>query len=174
MSGVNLRIVRPADLDTFDEAFQTPDGAGEFQWFGFFNSRDLRAELDTRLLLGGEANMLSVERAGVLVGRVEWLARYWGRRDTSRCWEIAVGILPEFRRQGIGTAAQSLLVTYLFDNTPVQRIQATTDPGNVAEIRCLEKLGFTLEGRVRAAQWRQGAWRDQLLYSRVRNQDRSG
>ena len=31
------------------------------------------------------------------------------------------------------------------------------------------KAGFTLEGVIRAAEWRAGAWRDGLLYSRLRH-----
>lgn len=50
------------------------------------------------------------------------------------------------------------------------RVQVTTDPENKAELACIHKLGFTLEGRVRQGQWREGAWHDQLLFSLLRNE----
>jgi aminoglycoside 6'-N-acetyltransferase len=126
-------------------------------------------------MLAGSDNMLSVVADNELAGRVEWLERRWGRRDTSLCWEIAVGILPEWRGRGVGTYAQRELVRYLFTHTRVERIQATTDPQNTAEVRCLEKIGFTLEGVVRRAQWRGGCWHDQLLFSILREEfDLSG
>jgi aminoglycoside 6'-N-acetyltransferase len=165
---VRLRPVLESDLDAFDRAFGSAAGAGEHQWFGFTPSVRLRAALQERALLGGADNMLSVTVGADLVGRVEWLARRWGRPDTSSCWEIAIGILPEARGRGYGTAAQRLLVGYLFEHTRVERIQATTDPTNIAERTCLDRVGFRLEGTVRRAQWRQGRWHDQLLYSILR------
>lgn len=174
VSHAELRPVVEADLDAFDRAFQSKDGASEYQWFGFTPTHGLREALRTRGLLAGADNMLSVVVDGELAGRVEWLERRWGRRDTSLCWEIAVGILPEWRGRGVGTAAQRELVRYLFTHTRVERLQATTDPENKPEIRCLEKIGFTREGVVRRAQWRGGRWHDQLLYSILREEFGSG
>jgi RimJ/RimL family protein N-acetyltransferase len=54
------------------------------------------------------------------------------------------------------------------------RIQATTDPANRPEVRCLEKLGFTVEGVVRRAQWRGGRWHDQVLLSVLRDEFERG
>jgi RimJ/RimL family protein N-acetyltransferase len=167
---VLLRPVDEADLDIFEAAFQSEAGASEFQWFGFTPTHALREAFSTRGLLGGPDNMLSVVADDQLAGRVEWLERRWGRRDTSSCWEIAVGLLPESRGQGIGTTAQRQLVDYLFTHTRVERIQATTDPANLAELRCLDKIGFAAEGVVRRAQWRGGQWHDQVLLSLLRGE----
>jgi ribosomal-protein-alanine N-acetyltransferase len=38
----------------------------------------------------------------------------------------------------------------------------------IPEQRALEKAGFTLEGVIRAAEFRAGQWRDGYLYSRLR------
>lgn len=167
---VELRPVLESDLDVFEAAFQSEAGASEYQWFGFTPTHGLREALRSRGLLAGPDNMLSAWAGGDLVGRVEWLERRWGRRDTSLCWEIAVGILPAARGKGIGTRAQHELVAYLFAHTRVERIQATTDPENIAELKCLKKLGFVQEGVVRRAQWRGGRWHDQLLFSLLRNE----
>lgn len=167
---VVLRPVQIGDLDEFDAAFDNADGASEFQWFGFTSSLVLRDAFAARGLLGGDNNMLSVVVSGDLAGRVEWLARRWGRPETSLCWEIAIGLFPWFRGRGNGTVAQRALVDYLFAHTRVERLQATTDPANLAERRCLEKCGFQLEGVVRRAQWRLGSWHDQLLFSLLRTE----
>ena len=167
---LELRPVLESDLDVFDAAFQSELGASEYQWFGFTPTHGLREALRSRGLLAGPENMLAVVADGELVGRVEWLERRWGRRDTSLCWEIAAGILPGVRGKGIGTRAQRELVSYLFTHTRVERIQATTDPENVAELRCLTKLGFVREGVVRRAQWRGGRWHDQVLFSLLRDE----
>ncbi len=167
---VILRKVSASDLDEFDEAFQSRSGAGDYQWFGFWNSSGSRLALSERQLLGGDANMLAVTIDGTLVGRVEWIRKTWGRADTSVCWEIAIGLFSKWRGRGIGTQAQRQLTDYLFTHFPVHRIQATTDASNLAEQRCLEKIGFTLEGTIRDAQWRDGTWHDQRLYSTLRHE----
>ena len=143
---MQLRPVIESDLDTFDAEFAGEAGASQYQWFGFTSSHGLREALRSRGLLGGADNMLAVQVDGELAGRVEWLERRWGRRDTSLCWEIAVGIRPGFRGRGLGTRAQRELVTYLFTHTRVERIQATTDPENAAELKCLQNIGFVQEG----------------------------
>jgi hypothetical protein len=53
-----------------------------------------------------------------------------------------------------------------------KRVQAFTDVENVAERRALENVGFVQEGVLRSAQWRQGSWHDQILYSIVRDRER--
>ncbi len=51
----------------------------------------------------------------------------------------------------------------------MQRIQAATHPENLAEQKALEKAGFTLEGVIRACEFRAGKYRDGYLYSRLRD-----
>jgi hypothetical protein len=48
--------------------------------------------------------------------------------------------------RGYGSAAQRLLVRYLFAHTQVNRVDAITDITNVGEQRALEKAGFTRAG----------------------------
>jgi ribosomal-protein-alanine N-acetyltransferase len=84
-------------------------------------------------------------------------------------WEIGIALLPEYRGRGIGWRAQAVLTTYLFEHTPVQRIQAATHPENLAEQKALEKAGFRLEGVIRGCEFRAGKLRDGFLYSRLRD-----
>jgi RimJ/RimL family protein N-acetyltransferase len=82
---------------------------------------------------------------------------------------------PEARGRGAGTAAQRLLVRYLFAHTQVARVEAATEVENIAERRALEKAGFTREGVMRGYSFRDGHWRDMVLYSVLRGEaDASG
>ena len=99
-------------------------------------------------------------------GLVSYRRRHYGAQ--AFCWEIGIALLPEWRGQGIGWRAQAIFCSYLFENTPVQRIEAATHAENTAEQRSLEKAGFTLEGVIRAAEYRAGQWRDGYLYSLLR------
>ena len=50
----------------------------------------------------------------------------------------------------------------------MHRIEGITEAENLAEQRVLEKAGFTREGVMRGVFWRDGAWRDGVLYSLLR------
>jgi RimJ/RimL family protein N-acetyltransferase len=78
-------------------------------------------------------------------------------------------IVPEFRGQGYGTAAQRLLTGYLLATTTAHRVEAGTDVENLAEQRALEKAGFTRDGIRRGSQFRGGTRRDMAIYGRLRD-----
>ena len=52
--------------------------------------------------------------------------------------------------------------------TPAHRIWAGTEADNVAEQRSLENCGFRREGVLRGAQFRDGDWRDAVVYGVLR------
>jgi RimJ/RimL family protein N-acetyltransferase len=86
----------------------------------------------------------------------------------SNAFNIGIRILPAHQGQGHGTNAQMALAAYLLATYPVNRIEASTDVTNAAEQRSLEKAGFIREGILRGAQWRDGGWKDMVLFSRLR------
>lgn len=59
-------------------------------------------------------------------------------------------------------------VSYLFDTTTANRLQAGTELDNVAEQRSLERVGFRREGIQRGLYFRAGAWRDRVMYGLLR------
>jgi RimJ/RimL family protein N-acetyltransferase len=85
---------------------------------------------------------------------------------------MGIALLPEARGRGYGTQAHRLLTRYLFAHTTVHRIEAATEAANLAEQRVLEKAGFTREGVMRGVFWRDGAWRDGVMYSLLRTDQR--
>ena len=102
------------------------------------------------------------------IGIVTWIQIPYGPNQRSLAWNIGITILPEFRRRGFGAAAQRCLADKLFMTSDANRIVADTDIANIAEQRSLERAGFSREGVARGAQWRQGAWHDRVMYSRLR------
>ena len=57
---------------------------------------------------------------------------------------------------------------HLFRFTTVHRLEAGTDADNIAEQKALERIGFTREGVLRQVAFRDGAWRDALIYGLLR------
>jgi len=63
-------------------------------------------------------------------------------------------------------------VEYLFSTTTAHRIQAGTEVENIAERGALERVGFQLEGIQRGSGFRDGHWRDGVIYSILRTDSR--
>ena len=85
--------------------------------------------------------------------------------------EIGFGI-PQASAQGKGYAKEAvrLMVDYLFAGYPVERIMAFTDQENIPAQQVIEKNGFQQEGRLRWSMFRDGQWRDILVYGILRRE----
>jgi RimJ/RimL family protein N-acetyltransferase len=120
-----------------------------------------------------ESGMLVVEKvdgsSAAPIGSVSWHPVQHGPTVACRALNIGISLFPAHRGQGHGTTAQRQLAEYLFATRLIERLEAGTDVDNVAEQRALERAGFTREGVLRHAQFRQGEWRDVIIYSRLRN-----
>lgn len=68
------------------------------------------------------------------------------------------------------TDAAATLIGYGFDHLNLHRITAAIGPDNHASIHVVTRLGFTPEGRLRDHVFTNGAWRDSLLYSLLRQE----
>lgn len=70
--------------------------------------------------------------------------------------------------QGYMTEGLNRLVTYLFDDMYLHRIEAACIPNNMGSRRLLEKLGFREEGHVKQYLKINGKWCDHVLYGLLR------
>lgn len=163
---VMLRPVSEADLLVLHKLTQDPGTTGEFEWAGWSDPHGWRRGWEENGLIGPDGGTLMVVQAEERLGLVNWRRRPTGH--ASYRWEIGIAMLPEARGHGYGTEAQRQLVRYLFAHTTVHRIEASTEIGNLAEQRALEKVGFTREGVMRGIGWRNGAWRDGVSYGLLR------
>ncbi|WP_433217155.1 GNAT family N-acetyltransferase [Microtetraspora malaysiensis] len=162
---IQLRPVAEDDLAMF-RRFATEPGLIGLDWTGFRDAQDPARRYATDGYLGEDHSRIIVEVDGTAAGFMSWLKQGFG---VSRYWEIGIALLPDWRGRGIGWRAQAMLCDYLFTHTPVERIQATTHPENIGEQKSLVKAGFTLEGVLRAVEFRAGQWRDGWMYSRLRS-----
>ncbi len=164
---LELRPVGEDDLTILERLTQDPETAGEFAWFGWHDQQRWRRGWAENRLIGDEGGALMVIRARRPLGFVIWRRQH--AAAVGYHWEIGIAMLPEARGRGHGTDAQRLLADYLFAHTTAHRIQASTEVGNLAEQRALEKAGFMREGVQRGIGWRDGAWRDGVTYSLLRS-----
>jgi [ribosomal protein S5]-alanine N-acetyltransferase len=163
---VRLRAFTEDDLPFLDRLGTDPDLLGEFEWPGFTDPRTQRRRWEKDGYISADASAAAVVRPdGTVVGLVTW-APCGFPADVS--YGIGVGIAPEHRRQGFGTAAQDLLVEYLLDHTTTHRIEARTNDGNIGEQKALERLGFRQEGLMRGRSFLRGAYVGVLVYGLLR------
>ena len=161
---ITLRPVREEDLDTVRRLATDPQFVGN-NWNGFRDAGALTRRHAQDGFLARDNGFLMID-TGETAGIVTYREGQYG--SAGPYVEIGIVLAPEFRGRGIGWRAQAMLTDYLFQHRPVQRIQAGTQPENIAEQRALAKAGFQLEGVLRACEFRAGQWHDGLLYSRLR------
>ena len=169
---IYLRPVRQEDLPFFaahanDIAFLT-----EFNFFRLHQQNDLEKPFHDDGLLGSQHGILVVVVCDndQVVGDIDYHLVRYGPIEMSGAYSLGIALGPEHRGKGYGVEAQQLLTEYLFSVYPIMRVEASTDITNIAEQRALEKAGFTREGVLRKAQWRNGDWHDMVLYSKLRGE----
>ena len=129
---IRLRPVTEADLDMF-RRFAVEPGLIGLDWSGFRDPKAVQRRFDTDSYLGEDDGRLIVDVAagtgpgGEPAGLVSYRRRLYGAQGY--CWEIGIALLPEWRGQGIGWRAQAMFCSYLFEHTPVQRIEASHPRG---------------------------------------------
>jgi RimJ/RimL family protein N-acetyltransferase len=163
---VELRPVRESDLD-FLCRFDVEPGLIGANWYGFRDAGRQRRRFQSDGWLGDEDGRLIVSVGGDIVGFVDWTPCGHG---AGRYRSIGIVLLPEWRGRGVGTRAQAMLCRYLFTHTAIHRIEAGTQPENAAEQRALRKVGFKDEGVLRGAEFRDGAWREIVIFGLLRGE----
>lgn len=165
--------LRPITLDDCTIAEANPDTPENepFSYYGFTAPKRLRRSVesgDAYAKWGALEGLLAVEADGEYVGFVSWHPEHYGPIPAPAV-NFGIGLIQSARGKGYGTAAQRQLIAYLFDNTTVNRVEASTDVENLAEQRSLEKAGLLREGICRGCHFRGGEYRDLVVYTTVRS-----
>jgi RimJ/RimL family protein N-acetyltransferase len=168
---IRLRDITLADADLIDAWAADPAIAGEFNDFGEAHEPIDRETLARGPLRNERNGSMIIERIadGVAIGSIGWHRVGYGPNPESDALNIGIALNPDARFQGYGVEAQIRLAAYLFEMTGVNRVEAQTDVGNIAEQRALEKAGFQREGVARGAQYRAGGYHGLVVYSRLRD-----
>jgi len=102
------------------------------------------------------------ESAWRLVGSIGTHGIDWRNRSSEV--GLVVGDQAAWGR-GLGTEAMRLLLGHLFSTLNLHRVWLRVFADNARAIRMYERLGFRLEGRQRDGDFREGSYRDVLLYA---------
>ena len=171
LSIISLRPIQRSDLPLLDSWTNDSAAKGAYNSFGFTPTIGFEEQFTKHgYLSDAHGQLLVVVDTDQVVGSVSyWQVRY-GPNSASYAYQIGIHLIPEARGYGYGVEAQRQLAAYLFAAYTIVRVEASTDTTNLPEQRALEKAGFTREGIMRQAQWRDGAWHDLVLYSKLRDE----
>ncbi|MDM5317147.1 GNAT family protein [Fictibacillus sp. b24] len=104
---------------------------------------------------------------GELIGTVSY---YW-EHEPSKWLEMGIGIYnPHFWSGGYRTRAIRLWISHLFNTMPIVRVGYTTWSGNERMIKVGEKLGMTMEGRMRKCRYYNGEYYDSIRMGILREE----
>jgi [ribosomal protein S5]-alanine N-acetyltransferase len=80
---------------------------------------------------------------------------FLGPPDDARSVEVGYSVLPELRSRGYATEAARALVDWALQQPEVHVVVAGCEPGNLASIRTLERIGFERTGEAHGEiRWR--------------------
>lgn len=114
-----------------------------------------------------QEDMWGIYVNGELVGS---LCYYW-EHEESLWLEIGIVIYEaKFWSGGIGTEALRMWITHLFKELPLVRVGYTTWSGNERMIKVGEKLGMTMEARLRKCRFYNGIYYDSIRMGILREE----
>jgi len=105
--------------------------------------------------------LVSIERRHLPLGRV----RVFDFNARNKSAEFGYYLPSHFRGKGLGGIMLTLFLDQVFSFMDINKVYATTSSGNLRSIRLLERLGFSLDGRLREHYWVGTERFDQLNYS---------
>ena len=126
-----------------------------------------REKVVTRLAGEESPSLLVIEHDGAVIG----VASYYWEHQPSYWLEMGIVIfVPAYWSNGYGTEVLRLWGDYLFEQMPLVRIGLTTWSGNDRMIRCAEKLGMQMEGRMRKCRLYNGVFYDSIRMGILREE----
>ena len=166
---VSLRPATPDDAHLL-ERWRGEPSVRRFQPIGTASTAQLRTELE-RQKLGdiyramGEKFQWIVCSGSKPAGWITLVVTNWDHGLA----EIGYALSTEFQRQGLMPHAITQLLGDLFLQTRLERIEARCATDNEASQKVLERVGFTLEGRLRGYFVLAGERVDNYLFAILRD-----
>jgi len=139
---LQLRRIEMDDLDLLAEWSNNPEAYGQYLTPEKLSVEQLAHKIEAGIWWTKRNKSFLVElRQGTPIGTVH----FWIRPEDPTTAVIAVKIArPEERGKGYGTEVQKYLILFLFNRLDIKQVEMYTDVNNMAQQRCLQKLGFEL------------------------------
>ncbi|MBU0911019.1 MAG: GNAT family N-acetyltransferase [Gammaproteobacteria bacterium] len=95
---------------------------------------------------------------------------YTKEAEYAHAAELGYWVAQEYWNQGIASKAVTAFTELVFSTTDIQRIYALVSAPNLASIQVLQKAGYSLEGILKQAVYKQGQFYDEHLFAKIRSE----
>lgn len=89
---------------------------------------------------------------------------------SNKSFSIAYGLREKFRGNNYAYQACYCLITYIFNNFDMHRLELAHNIDNIASQKIIEKLGARFEGVARESKFYNGKFKDRKVYSIIKNE----
>jgi len=110
--------------------------------------------------------IFGIEAGNEIIGEAALKNIRWYNRKA----ELSLFLKPEFQGKKIGTEVLKRMMKYAFNTLNFYRLEAEVIDYNEVSRKLVEKLNFTLEGRLRQARYFDGKYYDILRYGILKHE----
>jgi RimJ/RimL family protein N-acetyltransferase len=165
---VVLRQIRESELGTLWALHADIENRGDFYPRGVMSETTFRKQFaESGFWSREEGTLVITTHDDRVVGNIEWFPTLRYLSEVELSYQL-------FDRaddgKGYTSEAVRLLVRYLFENKPLNRIRLVIHPENAGSKRVATKAGFRLEGVMRGAWLSRGRYQDVELWSIVHDE----
>jgi RimJ/RimL family protein N-acetyltransferase len=166
-----LRELTQRDLDAL-HAIQRDPHVTRYMSYEPQTLDQTMAYIDAAILAAGETPRSTYDFAVTEIGSERLIGRcgFGVRRPEHREAMLWYELSPGSWGRGYATEAATALVDFAFRSLNMHRVWADCDPRNRASCQVAERLGMTLEGRLRENYWLKGEWCSTLVYGILENE----
>ncbi len=161
-----IRLLRPADAEELSALhFANRDFLRPFEPArdeGFYTVERQRERIEQSL--ESDRWMWAIVEDGAIAGLI---ALNDVLRGALQLANVGYWVARQHNGRGLASAALADVVEFAFGEAQLHRLEAGTQPDNVASQRVLERNGFTKFGYARKLLLVEGEWRDHVLFERV-------
>jgi RimJ/RimL family protein N-acetyltransferase len=138
-----MRKIQDQDIPVVVAWSQSETACGAYLTPGNHDMEQMRQQIHSGIFWSDMEKMFLVELKED--GRPVGTAHYWRSPSRQNAVSMALKVaVPEERGKGYGTEIQKFLIMYILDQHLAGAIEMHTDINNIAQQRCLQKLGFDL------------------------------
>jgi RimJ/RimL family protein N-acetyltransferase len=151
VSEVSIRgsrlLLRPLQGDEIDDEWQAMVDSDPMAITELPDESVFKARLAKSGRLEAGTLDLAVDLDGVSIGRIQTFVPP-GRPLATGVFDVGIGLRENLRGKGYGREALALLTDWLFEHAAAERVEAPTDPANVAMRAVFLRVGWQLVGTV--------------------------
>jgi len=161
-----IRNLKLSDLDNFHRYRCNPE-VTRYQGFDVMDKKECEAFIKSQLnkLFGKEGEWVQYGIEKISTQQLIGDCAIKLQEDENRIAEIGITISHLEQRKGFAKEAMLGLLSFLFDEKKLHRVEEIVDVENIASIKLMESIGFRQEGHFIENIFFKGKWGSEFQYA---------